>query len=336
MPRMGPSIVSLPRTKRDVDRKLFGLICAVVAILAVLSSDWAWSQNTIKIVMPAPPGGAGDIVARMLSEQVGRDQGRTMVIENRPGAGTIIGTEAVARAAPDAGTLLITAPYLLIAPHLRKLSFDPLTAFEPICHLVSSPGVIVVNSASSYRTLTDLLDAARAKPGELTFAAAGPGTVHHIGFEMLKRAANVKLTFVPYAVGAPAVTALLGGHVTAVFAEYAAVAEHVSAGRLRAIAATTRTRIDALPDLPTVAETYKDYEVDFWWGLFAPAKTSKETVSQFADWYIAAMRDPTVKAKLVARGFIPVATCGVDFAALLRKQYDHYGRVIREANIKAD
>jgi tripartite-type tricarboxylate transporter receptor subunit TctC len=309
---------------------------ALVMAAAAVFGSGAWAQTAVKIVMPAPAGGAGDIVARMLTEQVGRAQGLTLVIENRPGAGTIIGTEAVARAAPDGTTLLITAPYLVIAPHLRKLNFDPLTGFEPICHLVSSPGVIVVNSSSPYRTLGDFLDAARAKPGELTFAAVGPGTVQHVGFEMLKRAANVNLTFVPYTGGAPAITALLGGHVTAVFAEYAPLAEHIKAGRLRAIAATTGKRIDSLPELPTVGETYNDYEVDFWWGLFAPAKTPKETATQYARWFTAAMRAPEVKTKLNAQGFIPVGSCGADFAALLRKQYDHYGRIIREANIKAE
>jgi tripartite-type tricarboxylate transporter receptor subunit TctC len=312
------------------------IACTLIVAAAALFGSGAWAQTAIKIVMPAPAGGAGDIVARVLAEQVSRAQGRTLVIENRPGAGTIIGTEAVARAAPDGSTLLITAPYLVIAPHLRKLNFDPLAGFEPVCHLVSSPGVIVVNSASPYRTLGDFLDGARAKPGELTFAAVGPGTVQHIGFEMLKRGANVNLTFVPYPGGAPAITALLGGHVTAVFAEYAPLAEHIKAGRLRAIAATTGKRIDALPELPTVGETYNDYEVDFWWGLFAPAKTSKETVSLYADWFTAAIRAPEVMTKLNVQGFIPVGSCGEDFAALLRKQYDHYGRIIRETNIKSE
>jgi tripartite-type tricarboxylate transporter receptor subunit TctC len=305
------------------------LILAVVTI-----APGARAQTAIKIVVPAPAGGAGDIVARVLTEQVGRAQAQTIVVENRPGAGTIIGTEAVARAAPDGGTLLITAPYLVIAPHMRKVNFDPLTSFEPICHLVSSPGVIVVNSASQHRTLADFVTAARAKPGELTFAGAGPGTVQQIGFEMLKRAADVNITFVPYPGGAPAITALLGGHVTAVFAEYAPLAEHIKAGRLRAIATTTRARIDPLPDVATVAESYKDYEVDFWWGLFGPAKTPMQTVSQAADWFTTAMRVPEINAKLVAQGFVPVGTCGADFGVVVRQQYERYGRVIREANIK--
>ena len=142
--------------------------------------------------------------------------------------------------------------------------------------------------------------------------------------------------FVPYSGGAPAITALLGGHVTAVFAEYAPLAEHITAGRLRAIATTTHARIDALPDVPTVAESYKDYEVDFWWGLFGPAKIGRQPASQFADWFTAAMKVPEINAKLLAQGFMPVGNCGADFGALLRKQYDSYGRIIREANIKSD
>jgi len=292
--------------------------------------------RTIKLVVPAPAGGAGDILARQLAERIGQAHGVSMVIENRPGAGTVIGTEAVARAAPDGNTLLTTAPYLVIAPHLRKLNYDPLTSFEPICHLVSSPGVIVVNSASPYRTLADLVEVARAKPGELTFAAAGPGTVHHVGFEMLKRAANVNLTFVPYPGGAPAITSLLGSHVTAVFAEYAPLAEHLRAGTFRAIATTTRTRVASLPDVPTVAETYKDYEVDFWWGLFAPAKTPAEMVARFAEWFNAATQAPEIQARLEAQGFLRAGACGERFGSLLRSEYERYGSIIRATNLKAE
>src|SRR5215218_9529215 len=267
----------------------YGLTMAMVTVLLSLLTAVASSQTTrtIRIVLPAPAGGARDILARQLADTIGRSQGIGLVIENRPGGGTVIGTEAVARAAPDGNTLLFTAPYLVIAPHLQKLSFDPLTSFEPICHLVSSPGVIVVNSGSPYRTLAELVEAARAKPGQLTFAAAGPGTVHHVGFEMLRRAANINLTFVPYPGGAPAITSLLGSHVTAVFAEYAPLAEHLKSGKLRAIATSSRARIDLLPDVPTVVETYKDYEVDFWWGLLAPAKTPEEVVSRIAEWFTA-------------------------------------------------
>jgi tripartite-type tricarboxylate transporter receptor subunit TctC len=199
-----------------------------------------------------------------------------------------------------------------------------------------APPIIAVNSASPYRTLADLIDAARAKPGNLTLGI-GIGTVFQVGFEMLKRVAKFEMTNVPYPGAAPAVTALLGEHVTSVFYGYPGVVEQLKSGKLRALATTSRNRIESLPDVPTVAESgYKDFEVDFWFAAFAPARTPKAAVSQLANWFTAAIGVSDVGAKLVALGSYPAATCGADFAALLRKQYDEYGRIIREANIKAE
>jgi tripartite-type tricarboxylate transporter receptor subunit TctC len=334
-----PMITSLMRWQRSHPSLHKFLTPILAAVLLTLAGNAAWPETsrTIKIVVPLPPGGAGDSLTRLLAEQIRLTHAATVIVENRPGAGSIIGTTDVARAAPDGKTLLINAPYLLIAPQVRKVDYDPLTSFEPICYLVSSPGIIVVNSASPYRTLADLLNAARAKPGGLTLASVGPATAQHIGFERLKRAANVDITYIPYPGGAPAISALLGGHVTAVFAEYAPLAAQIKAGTLRALATSSRTRIEQLPDLPTVAESgYKDYEVDLWWSLFAPAKTPKETVLQLAEWFTATLRAPEIKQKLDALGFTPVGLCGADFAALLRRQFEDYGRVIREANIRAE
>jgi tripartite-type tricarboxylate transporter receptor subunit TctC len=314
-------------------------VAAAVAVLSVtLSAHGAWSQaaRTVKIVVPIAPGGLTDILARLLAEQIGRAQGPTMVVENRPGAGTVIGTEAVSRAAPDGNTVLITTPAFVINPHLRKLNYDPLTSFEPICDLVSAPMVIVVNSASPYRTLADLLSAASAKPGDLTLASL-PGSLFQIAFEMLKRAANVNMTFVPYPGAAPAVNALLGGHVTSVFVNYSDAVEQMKAGKLRALATAGRKRIEALPDVPTVVESgYKDVEAEGWFGLFAPAKTPKDAVSQLGGWFTAALRTPEIKAKLLDQGIFPVGVCGAQFGAFIRKINDDYGRVSREANIKAE
>lgn len=318
-------------------RGLLGVGVAAALVTLFISGVSSQGGGAVKIIVPVPPGGAGDIVARQLAEQVGRDEGVAIVVENRPGAGTVIGTEEVARAEPNGNTLLLNAPYMLISPHLHKVNYDPLTSFEPICYLVSSPGVFVVNSTSPYRTLGDLIDAARTKPGAVTLASAGPGTAQQIGIEMLKRTAGADMTYVPYAGGAPAINDLLGGHVTAVFAEYAPLAAHLKAGTLRAIAISTKTRIAQLPDVPTVAESgYRDYEVDLWWSLFAPAKTPNEALTRLARWFTDAMRAPDLQAKLIREGFSPVGTCGGEFATLLRKQFDAYGRVIRDANIKAD
>jgi tripartite-type tricarboxylate transporter receptor subunit TctC len=319
--------------------QLVGVAIALAVIPIVLSGQNAWPQTTrtIKIVVPVPAGGGNDILARLLGEQISRMQGTTIVIENRPGAGSAIGSEAVSRAPPDGNTLLINAANMLIAPHLRKVNYDPLTSFEPICYLAAVPNLVVVNSASPFRTLSDLLNAARVRPGELTLAAVGPGSDAQIAVEKLKRAADVNITFIPYPGSAPAVNALLGEHVTSAIAAYASVAEQMKSGKLRALATTTRARIEALPDVPTVAESgYKDYEVEVWFGLFAPAGTPNATVSQLADLFIAAIQAPEVKSKLVAQGLYPVGMCGANFAALLRKQYDDFGRVIREANIRAE
>jgi tripartite-type tricarboxylate transporter receptor subunit TctC len=215
------------------------------------------------------------------------------------------------------------------------LNYDPLTSFEPICYLVRSPQLLVVNSASPYRTLTDLLNAARAKPGELTLASAGPASSPHIAFETLKRAATVNINYVPYQGSTPAVNALLGEHLTSVLASYPNVAEQIRSGKLRAIATASRSRIEQMPDVPTIAESgFNDFEADIWFGVVAPAKTPNEALSQLAGWFTAALNVPEVKSKLAAQGLFPVGTCGADFGAFIRKQHDDYGRAIREANIK--
>ena len=312
---------------------------AVAAILFTLPSHNAWSQTTrpIRIIVPVSPGGAGNIVARLLAEQISRTQSTTITVENRPGAGGIVGSDVVSRAAPDGSTLLIHSVNLLIDPLVQKTNYQPLTSFEPICELVDAPILFAVNVVSPYRTLADLLDASRAKPRYVTVASIGPGGAFRIGFEMLKRAADVDMTFVPYPGVAPAVNALLGGHVTAAFASYSTASEHLNAGKLRALAVGSPERIEPLPEVPTVAESgYPGYEVDNWFGAWAPARTSREAASRLAGWFTAALQAPEVRQKLVAQGLFPSPICGSDFATLVRKQFDNFGRIIREANIKAE
>jgi tripartite-type tricarboxylate transporter receptor subunit TctC len=315
-----------------------GVIFVAAAFGILFPGGSAWSQTrTIRLVVPYPPGGAVDVAGRLLAEEINKTQGSKIVIENRAGGGTVIGTEAASRATPDGNTLLIVSTGFVVAPHFRKLNYDPLTSFEPICSLVSSPAVIVVNNSSPYRTLADLLSAARINPGLVTMGATGPANAFQIAIEMLRRAANVDMTFVPFPGSPPAVNALLGEHVTSALSDYAVVAEQIKAGKLRALATTSKERIELLPELPTVGELgYRDYAVDIWFGLFAPAKTPSEVISQFASWFTAALQVPEIREKLVAQGLFPVGMCGANFGVLVRKQYDEYGRVIREANIKAE
>jgi tripartite-type tricarboxylate transporter receptor subunit TctC len=314
-------------------------LLGISAIVIALSGQGALSQptRTIKVIVPFPAGGTGDLIARILVEQIGRTRGVTVVIENRPGAGSVIGTEVAARAAPDGNTLLIVTSGTVINALLRKVNYDPLTSFEPICNLTQSPHLLVVNSASPYRTIADLVSAARASPGALTFASTGPATSPQIAFEMLRRVANVGMNYVPFPGNAPTVNAILGAHVTSAVANYVDLVEHLNAGKLRALATFTPARIVPLPELPTIAESgYKESEYWNWFGVVAPAKTPKEPVSQLSDWFSAALQAPEVRAKFVVQGLYPIGTCGADFAAFLRKDYNDYGRVIREANIKAE
>jgi tripartite-type tricarboxylate transporter receptor subunit TctC len=316
-----------------------GLAAAIASLILPLSGGAAWSQagRPIKIVVPFSPGGGTDVLARLLAEQMRSLQKLTIVVENRPGAGTAIGTEAAARAAPDGNTVLINDGSFVIRPHLHKSNYDPLTSFEPVCNLVHTIPLIAVNSASPYRTLSDLFEAARARPGALTMASDGPGTAHHIMVEILKRAAKVEMGYIPYPGGAPTVSALLGGHVTSLLLNYPGVAEQMKAGKLRPLAITLGMRTGLLPEVPTVAEQgYQDYAMDLWWGSFAPAATPKDVLTALAGRFTAALQAPELKAKLAVQGFYPVGTCGADFAAFLREEYDGYGRAIREANIKAE
>jgi tripartite-type tricarboxylate transporter receptor subunit TctC len=293
--------------------------------------------KTVRIVVPYPPGGAADIVARLMAERVGRSGGPAIVIENRPGAGGAVGTEVVARATPDGTTLLVVSTPFLIDPLLRTLNYDPLKSFAPLCNLVDAPTVIVVNSASSYRTLAELLDDARAKPGQITMASIGPGSSFQLGFEMLKHAAKADMTFVPYPGNAPALDAVLGQHVTSMFGTFPNVAEYLKAGKLRALAIGNRARAQALPDVPTVAELgYRDFDIDAWFGAFAPAETPRPTLAELDHLFTTALQDPIVKEKLAVEGLFPVGACGADFADYLGKQRDAYSRIITEANIKAE
>lgn len=311
---------------------------ALCIFSATVFNHGAWSQaRTIKLINPFPPGGTADIIGRVVTEQISRTRGVTFVFENRPGAGTVIGAEIVARANPDGNTLFINSTAVLIASHLRKLNFDPLESFAPICDLTQSPQIIFVNSTSPYRTMDDFVAAARAKPGELSLASTGPTTNSHIAFESFKRATKVAITFVPFPGNAPTINAVLGEHVSVGIANYADLVGHFQAGKLRALATVVPTRIEPMPDLPTVAEAgYKEFEYVTWFGILAPAKTPDATVKQLSEWFGAARQAPEVKEKLVVQGFYPMNECGAEFAALMRREHEKWGRVIREANIKLE
>lgn len=310
---------------------------ASAALVGAFASSTAWSQagRTIRLILPFPPGGPADAMVRVVVQQVAAAGGPSMVVETHPGAGTEIGTEYVSRAAPDGGTLLVMSPSFVVLPHVRKLKYDPLTDFAPICELATFPPLIVVNSDSPYRTLGDFIAAAHARPGVLTYGTIGPATSSQVAFEMLKQAANADITFVPFPGYTPAIQALLAHQVTAAQSDLTTVQGQLQSGQLRALATTAAARVSLLPDVPTVIEAgYKDVEAEFYGGVVAPAKTPQTTLSQVTRWFSDAIKAPEIRAKFGSLGFIPGGQCGGDFGAILRKDYDNYGRTIREAHLQ--
>jgi tripartite-type tricarboxylate transporter receptor subunit TctC len=326
-------------------RRIFDLLprplaVALLGALGLAAASWdhaafAQAARTVRVLISVPAGGAIDTLMRILADEIARSNGQTVVIESRPGAGGVIAAEAVARAAPDGNTLLVSTNGMLINAMLRKVNYDLLTSYAPICYLVHSPQVLIVNSSSPYRTLTELVEAARAKPAELSIASVGPNTTQHLAIERLKRLAGINMTYVPFTGGAPAINALMGQHVTAALQNYLEVRGQLGAGSLRALATAPARRIEPLPDVPTIAEAgFPGFSADVGFGLMAPARTPAETVAQLVGWFSRALEAPEVKEKLAAQALYPDPQCGSAFAALLRRQSDEFARVLRDLNIK--
>jgi tripartite-type tricarboxylate transporter receptor subunit TctC len=232
----------------------FAFACLALLACALPVAPAHAQPSQIKIVVPYTPGSGPDILSRLMANEIGRAQSVTVLVENRPGGGTLVGTELVARADPDGGTLLLIGNSFAVNPALGKGSYD-LKSFAPVCHLASTPLVLVVKGDAPYRTLADMLAAARAKPGDLSLASGGPASALHVAFEVVRRAANVTMTYVPYGGTAPAINALMGGHVTSVFADYPTVVAQLQSGALRGLVTTSPARVPTLPDVPTLDET---------------------------------------------------------------------------------
>ena len=319
-------------------KNLFAACCAIVVLALSGQSAWPQSGRTIQLIVPVPPGASTDAVARLMAEQIGRAQGVTIVVENRPGASGMIGTEAVSRAAPDGNTLLMTANTYLIDAQTRKANYHPVTAFDPICYLVQSPAVFVVNSASPYKTLKDLLDAARAKPGELSMAAVGPGSTFQMGFTTIhargQRHDDLRSLHRQRAGrdgGDGAARDLGVCRLCGRFGERQggqasrAGRRHDEADRATAGCADLRRIRIQEPGSRQLVRHRR-----------AGATRRRKSLSlRFAGWLKAALQDPEVKAKLALQGLYPVGMCGDEFAAYVRKRFDDYGEMIRESNIKA-
>jgi tripartite-type tricarboxylate transporter receptor subunit TctC len=314
------------------------LICASSVFCMAAAMAQGFPSKPVHIVVPFPPGGTADVLARLIGQKMSDALGQQVLVENRPGAGTVIGTEFVARAPADGHTLLLMANSFTINPGVHaKLPYDPFKDFAPITMLVSSPQVLVVNPALQVKSLAEFIALVRSRPGQFSLATVGPATTQHIASEMLKGMMKLDMIYAPYPGGAPAVTALVGGHVNAVLANYSEVAQQVSSGKIRAIAVTSRERMDTLKDVPTVSESgFGDFEAAAWFGLVATGGSPPAAIARLNAEANKALKAPDVREKLVAQGMFPVGTTAEQFAAHIRSEMARYAKVIKEAGIKVD
>jgi len=319
--------------------------CAVVLLVAVLltSADASLAQSypdkPIRIVVTFPAGGPTDAVARPISQSLSTTWGQPVIIDNRGGAGGIVGTEIVAHSAPDGYNLLIgTAGGMSINPSLHaKLSYDPFKDFAPISMLVINPQILVAHPALAASNVRELVALAKSKPGQLNFASSGTGTATHLGLELFKAATGINVVHVPYKGGAPALTDLIAGQVQLLFISIPSVMPQVKAGRLKAITVSSARRSLSAPDVPTVAESgYPGFEYVNWNALFAPAATPRAIISKLNTEVVKIMRDPDLAQKLVGQGAEPAPGTPEQLAQYMRVDFDRWRKVIRAAGITAN
>ena len=312
---------------------LFALLFAATAATAQ-----GWPNKPIRWVVPYPPGGSVDIISRIMQNHISEGLGQPIVIETRGGAGGAVGTAEVARSAPDGYTFLFTLSSHTINPHLYKLNYDVESDFAAVSLVVSIPQLLAVNPATPFKSINDVVAAARAQPGKLAFASAGNGTPSHIAGELLKLRTGIDLLHVPYKGGGPAVTDTLAGQVPMLFLTAAAVMPHVRAGKLRPLAVTTLKRSPGAPEVPTVAEALglPDYEVDSWIAMFAPAKTAPSVIARMQKEIARVVQLPDVRQKLIEQTAAPVASSPEELDRVVKAELKKWAEVIRSARITID
>jgi tripartite-type tricarboxylate transporter receptor subunit TctC len=316
-------------------------LAAWTALPSVLSNDKAWAlypDRIVRIVVPFAPGGGTDVVARTLAQEMTRDLGVTVMIENKPGAGTIIGTQAVAASDPDGYTLLMGTFANAVNPSLNaKLPYDPHKDFTPVALVARSFNVVVVNPKSPIKSIADLIAAAKADPDKLSYGTFGIGTSAHLAGELFKSLAKVQLTTVNYKGAAPAITDLIGGQIQVMFTTVASAAALIEAGQLRALAVTSKERSPAFPDLPTVAEAgVPGYAAESWYGLFAPARTPADIVERLNKSAATAVQSEAFKKLGVNEGLVMVARPPQEFDRYVRGEEERWRKVIEDAGIKVE
>ena len=310
---------------------------ATLPALAHVAVAQTYPSRPARMIVPFAPGGTSDILARLMGQWLSERLGQPFVIENRPGANSNIGTEAVVRAPSDGYTLLlVTAAAAINATFYEKLSFNFIRDITAVAGIVRVPSVMVVNPSVPATTVPEFIAYAKSKPGKTTMASAGKGAPSHLAGELFKTMAGVDMVHVPYRGGGPAVTDLIAGQVQVVFPTIVESIEYIRASRLRALAVTSATRSDALPGIPTLGEFLPGYEASGWFGIGAPKSTSSEVVDQLNKQINEGLADPKMKARFADLGGVAMPMTPADFGKLIADETEKWGKVIRAANIKAE
>lgn len=310
---------------------------AIAVLTSISANAQSWPTKFVTIVAPGGPGGTTDIFARLLAVGLPKELGQVVIVENRAGAGTNIGSQYVAQAKPDGYTLLIGAAAVAVNPHLYKsLAYNPQRDLEPIRLIARIPNVIAVH-ANGPRNLKELIELLRANPGKYNYASGGAGTMVHLGTELFKSMTQTDIVGVQYKSSALAVSAVLAGEVLVAFENIPVVLPHVKAGTLRALAVTANVRSKNLPDVPTLAEAgLTGYDVTSWFGLFAPTGTPSEAIKRLDAATLAYLQSADAQEKLRAMGAMPATEGPEAFRAMIRAESEKWGAVIRKAKIQAD
>ena len=314
------------------------LLLLGAALLSIPAAAQQFPARPVKLVVGFTPGGGVDIAARTLAPKLAELIGQPVIVENKPGAGTNIANEFVAKAAPDGTTLLVNTPAVAINMSLyRNLPFDTLRDFAPVSMFSESPNILVVNAKLAAASLKDFLAYARANPGKLNYSSAGAGTTQHLSAELLKLRTGISMVHVPYKGTAPSLTALLAGEVDASFANIPAVLQHVKSGRLRPLASTGAKRAAQMPEVPTMKEAgVEGVEVTVWYGVLAPAATPKEMVAGLSGAVAKAAHDPEMKKRLAEQGAEPVGNSAEEFAKILEDEVATWAEVVKVSGARVD
>ena len=318
----------------------FRIVAAAVAMSAaggVAAAQSPFPSKPVHIFVPYAAGGGVDILARTLGDVVSRQWGQTVVVENRPGAGGVVASQALVASPPDGYTLIVVASGHATNPFLYpKIPYDTFKDFTPISLLASSPNILLVRTDSPFKTLGDMIAQARSKPGSLSFGHAGTGTSTHLAGELLKNLAKIDLNAIPYKGGAPSINDLLGGQIPMSFNNGPESVGQLEAGTVRALAVTTASRASFLPNVPSMAETVPAYDTEVWWGLLGPAAMPADLIAKLSHDFVAALNTDPVKERLGKLGASPIGSSPLEFDAKIRADARKWGPIIEAAGMKAE